>query len=158
SSTRLYLMSNTDYSWTNVTDGGDSANYTTLSSTAQWQFAQFGSRVIACQANDDVQSYVVGSSTDFADLGGTPPDAAYVAIVGRFAVLSGLTGDPFSIQWSSIGDPTEWTPGTNQGDTQTFDDGGLVRGVAGGEYGLVFQDSCIRQMTYQPGSDEVFAF
>jgi hypothetical protein len=150
----LYKMSNTDYSWETVS----AATYTALSSTDQWQYTQFGTRVIAVQGNDNPQSYVMGSSTDFADLGGTPPNAKYVTTVGEFVVLSGLTSDPFTIQWSSRSDPTEWTIGTNEGDSQTFQDGGLVRGIAGGEFGLVFQDTVIRRMTYQPGSDVIFSF
>ena len=36
--TRLYLMNNTDYSWTDVSKGGSA--YSALSSDAHWQFAQ----------------------------------------------------------------------------------------------------------------------
>jgi hypothetical protein len=150
----LYKMSNTNYSWDTVS----AATYTALSSNAHWQFTQFGTTVIAVQGNDDPQSYVMGSSTDFADLGGNPPNSNYVTTIGQFVVLSGITADPFTIQWSSIADPTEWTAGTNQGDTQTFQDGGMVRGVAGGEFGLVFQDNAIRRMTFSPGSAFVFEF
>lgn len=151
----LYLMSNTDYSWETVS----AATYTALGSGHQWQFAQFGTRVIAVQPNANPQSYVVGSSTDFADLtGATSLDAAYIAIVNEFVVLAGITASPTKIQWSSRSDPTEWTAGTNEGDEQEFFDGGLVRGIAGGEFGLVFQDRAIRRMTYAPGSDIIFEF
>jgi hypothetical protein len=133
--------------------------YSTIGNDEQWQFTQFGTRVIAVNPNADPQSFVVGSSSEFADLtGATSIDSAYVTVVSEFVVLSGISGDPFTIQWSSRSDAAEWTAGTNEGDTQTFRDGGLVRGIAGGEYGLVFQDACIRRMTYQPGSDVVFSF
>ena len=72
-SNQLQLMSNTDYSWENVTQV--SGNYTALASDEHWQFTQFGTRVIAVQGNDNPQSYVMGSTTDFADLGGPPPNA-----------------------------------------------------------------------------------
>lgn len=135
-----------------------SATYS-LGTTAQWQFAPFGTRVIAVNANDDPQSFVVGSSSAFADLtGATSLDASHVAIVGEFVVFSGIAATPMKIQWSSRSVATEWTPGTNEGDEQEFFDGGLVRGMAGGEYGLVFQDSMIRRMTYQPGSAVIFSF
>src|ERR1700749_2699854 len=42
-STRLYQLNNTTYTWTDVSNGG--VDYIALSSTAQWQFAQFGSKV-----------------------------------------------------------------------------------------------------------------
>jgi hypothetical protein len=132
-------------------------NYS-VPTTDQWQFTQFGTRVIACNANTTPQSYVMGSSSNFANLGGSPPSAQYCTTINEFVLLSGLTSDPFTIQWSSRSNPAEWTPGTNEGDTQTFQDGGLVRGAAGGEFGLVFQDSKIRRMTYAPGSAVVFEF
>jgi hypothetical protein len=35
-------------------------------------------------------------------------------------------------------------------------DGGIVRGVAGGEAGIIFQDQAIRRMSYVPGSPIIF--
>jgi hypothetical protein len=40
----------------------------------------------------------------------------------------------------------------NSSDFQDFPDGGIVRGVAGGEYGVIFQETAMRRMTYAPGS------
>lgn len=150
----LYKMSNTDFSWDTVS----AATYAALPTGYHWQFAQFDQYVIAVNGNDDPQSYLMGTSTDFADLGGNPPNSNYVTVVGPFVVLSGLVGDEMKIQWSSRNNPAEWTPGTNEGDVQTFKDGGLVRQVAGGEYGVVFQDNAIRRMTYSPGSAVIFEF
>jgi hypothetical protein len=153
-STKLYMLDNTYYTWTDVSDGG--STYTTLSSDANWSFAQFSNRIIACQANDDVQSFVLGSSSTFEDLAGSPPDAAYVTVVGSFAVLSGLTANPFRAHWSAIADPTGWTAGTNQSDYQDLPDGGIVRQVLGGEVGVICQDTVIRRMVYSPGSEVIF--
>jgi hypothetical protein len=141
-SQNLYLLSGTDYTWTDVSGSGGS--YTALPATDQWQFAQFGNYVIAVQANEPPQYYLMGSSTDFADLAGSPPQAKYVAVVGRFLVLSGLTSNPFRIHWSGLNDVEEWTSGTNSSDFQDFVEGGIVRTIAGGETGLVFQDAMIR--------------
>ena len=88
-SVRLYLLNNTTYAWGDVSAGGPS-DYSGLSSTDQWQFAQFGNDVIAVQANVAPQVYTMGSSTQFAALGGSPPQARYVSIINRFVVLSGL--------------------------------------------------------------------
>ena len=96
-STRIYQMSNTDQTWTDVSNGGSA--YSALSSTDNWQFAQFGNYVIAVQANVAPQYFDLTSSTAFANLGGSPPQAAYVAVVGRFLVLSGLLNNPYRIQW-----------------------------------------------------------
>jgi hypothetical protein len=130
--------------------------YSALSSDANWRFAQFGNNVIAVQENIAPQVFDLSSSTAFADLGGSPPQAAYVDIVGRFVVLSGLLSNPYRIHWSGLNAITTWTSGTNSSDYQDFADGGIVRGVAGGENGVIFQDQAIRRMTYVPGSPLVF--
>lgn len=153
-STRLYLASNTDYSWTDVSKGGSA--YSALSSDAQWQFAQFGSLVFATQKNAVLQVYNLASSSAFDDCAGTPPQASYISVVGRFLVLSGLLSNPFRIQWSGLNATTTWTSGVNSSDFQDFPDGGIVRGVAGGESGIVFQDQAIRRMSYIPGSPLIF--
>lgn len=130
--------------------------YSALSASAQWRFAQFGNFVMTVQANVAPQVFDLSSSTAFADLGGSPPQAAYIDIVGRFVVLSGLLSNPYRIQWSGLNATTTWTSGVNSSDSQDLPDGGIVRGVAGGENGVIFQDQAIRRMTYVPGSPIVF--
>jgi hypothetical protein len=130
--------------------------YSSLSSDAQWQFAQFGSLVFATQKNAVLQVYNLASSTAFGDNSGSPPQASYISVVGRFLVLSGLLSNPYRIQWSGLNDTTNWTSGTGSSDYQDFPDGGIVRGVAGGEFGIVFQDQAIRRMSYIPGSAIIF--
>ncbi|OAF05465.1 hypothetical protein AYJ54_00740 [Bradyrhizobium centrolobii] len=151
---KLYRLNNTDFSWVDVSKGG--ATYSTLTGTAQWQFAQFGNLVFATQANAPLQVYDLSSSSAFADCAGTPPQAAYISVVGRFLVLSGLLSQPYRIQWSGLNATTTWTSGVNSSDFQDFPDGGIVRGVAGGEYGIIFQDQAIRRMSYVPGSPIIF--
>jgi hypothetical protein len=51
---------------------------------------------------------------------------------------------------------TQWTAGLNQSSFLDLADGGIVRGVAGGEFGIVFQDRAVRRMTYSPGSPVIF--
>lgn len=153
-SDRLYLMDNTDFSWTDVSAGGIA--YNAVDGTGQWQFAQFNNIVLATQANDVVQQFDLSSDTEFSDLGGTPPQAAYIAIVNRFVVLSGLLDQPYRVQWSGLNDIENWTAGSNFSDFQDLADGGINRGVAGGEYGLILQEGAIRRMIYVPGSELVF--
>lgn len=153
-STKLWMLDNTTFTWTDVSVGA--GTYTTLNSDAHWSFAQFGLIVIATQANDDVQAFTLGSSTAFADLAGSPPDAAYVTVVGQFVFLTGLTANPFRIQWSAIGSAIGWTAGTNQSDFQDLPDGGIVRNAVGGDLAIIFQDQAIRRATYSPGSAVIF--
>jgi hypothetical protein len=149
---KLYMLDNTDSSWDDVSKSGD---YSQLASNAQWQFVQFNNLVVAVQGNDSPQVYDLTSSSAFDDLGGSPPNAAYVSVVNRFLVLSGLASPNVTrVQWSDLNDITNWSSG--QADSQDLPDGGTVRGVAGGEFGVIFQDAAIRRMTFSPGSPYVF--
>jgi hypothetical protein len=156
-STRLYRLNNTDFTWIDVSAGGGS--YSQLSPTAQWQFAQAGSLVFATQANVVLQVFNLKAGTSFGPALGSPPQAAYISVVGRFLVLSGLLSQSYRIQWSGLNDfnsAASWSIGVNSADFQDFPDGGIVRGVAGGESGIIFQDQAIRRMSYVPGSPIIF--
>jgi len=134
-------------------------HYSALNSNAQWQFAQTGNLVWATQANEPLQVFNLSSDAAFSNSLGSPPQAAYISVVGRFLVLSGLLSQSYRIQWSGLNDfnsSASWTSGTNSSDFQDFPDGGIVRGVAGGEFGTVFQDQAIRRMSYLPGSTIIF--
>jgi hypothetical protein len=126
--------------------------YSALPTHDMWQFTQFGSVVIAVNANDAPQAYTIGSSLKFADLGGSPPQARYITTIGEHVILSGLLSNPFRIAWSARSDATGWTVGTDGADIQDFVDGGIVRGVSGAEFdGLIFQDTAIRRLVFVGG-------
>lgn len=144
-----------------TTDAGSgthsfTGSYSDLPSTDQWQFEQFGSVVIAVQANTAPQAYTIGSSDAFDDLAGSPPTSRYVKTVGRFLVFSGQVSNPRRVTWSGLDNITEYTPGTEFSGSYDAPDGGVVRGVAGGEFGLIFQESVIRRMVYVPGATPAF--
>jgi hypothetical protein len=156
--TKLYQLNATDYSWMDVSAGGGS--YSSLSSSAQWQFAQTGDLVFATQANVVLQVFNLSSPSAFSAALGSPPQAAYIAVVGSFLVLSGLLAQPYRIVWSGLNNfnsATSWTAGVSFSDFQDFPDGGVTRGIAGGtQSGIIFQDQIIRSMAYIPGSPLVF--
>lgn len=152
--TKLYLMDNTTFEWTDVSKGG--TDYDDIPTADQWGIRQFGNLVVAVQANVVPQVYDLTTSTAFDDLGGSPPQTRYIDIVGRFIVLTGLVSNPYRIQWSGLNGATTWTSGVNSSDFQDLPDGGVVRGVSGGESGVIFQDQAIRRMTYLPGSPLIF--
>lgn len=154
-STRIYKMDNTTFGWADVSKGG--AAYAGIPASDNWQFVQFNALVIAVQANTAPQVFTLGSSTEFADLGGTPPQARGIAIINRFVVLFGLLSAPFRIQWSDLDGPTNWTAGSGLSDFQDLPDGGIVRTINGGDqYGVIMQESSLRNMVFAPGSAVVF--
>lgn len=154
-STKLYKLNLSTRAWADVSKVG---NYT-VATREYWSFAQFGSNVVAVTNGNAPQVYDLSSSSAFADLGGTPPQARRVSVIGDFLVLMGLTSNPARIHWSDINDITGWTPGPgSSSDYQDFPDGGFVRGVGGGEFGIVFQDNAIRRMIFNPVSPTIFDF
>jgi len=158
--TKLYKLNGT--TWTDVTNV--SGDYTTAAD-GYWVFTNFGDLVIATNYNDNIQSFDVTSSTDFADLSGTAPRARYVFVLNNFLVCldtvdsDGAIGN--RVRWSPLGNPSgDWTPDI---DTQAgFNDlfGGGFKNTAGtgtDSYGSILQDSGIWRMQYV-GGDQIFTF
>lgn len=144
--------------WTKVSKAG---GYTTPAG-GYWQFAQFGSRVIATNNVDPVQYFDVGTSAAFADLddlGDTPPVAQHIATIRDFVFLgntadagsagTGLFGEDF-VAWSGFNASQIWTPSVStQSDTQQLlGRGGPIQAIVGGNYGLIFQQNSIWRVDY----------
>lgn len=156
-STKLYQLNNTNSTWTDVSLSG--GTYTALANNRNWSFVQFNNFVIAVQGNAAPQVFDLTSSTAFANLGGSPPQADYAAVTNGFLVLSGLASpNVYRVQWSGLNNITIWDNVTDLSNFQDMTDGGLVRGVVGGTVATTFQDRTIRQMIFQPGSSVIFAF
>ena len=155
-STRLYKLNATTFTWEDVSKGGSA--YTTMVDGKMWDFAQYNDVLIAVQVGTAPQAFTLSSSSAFADLGGSPPQAANVTIIGRFVFLSGLLSNPRRIQWCDLDAITTWTAGVGLADYQDLPDGGLVKRIAGGDaFGVCFQeDGKIRSLVYAPGSATVF--
>lgn len=155
--TDLYLLNNTTYAWAKVSKGG--GPYSSIANSDQWIFRQFNNLVFATQVSAPLQVFDVSSASAFSDALGAPPQARYMDIVGRFLVLGGIAGAPGRVKWSGLNDvnsANSWTPGLNSSDEQDLTDGGFCRGIAGGETGIILQDTIIRRMVYLPGDPRVF--
>jgi hypothetical protein len=152
---KLFKLDNTSLGWVDVSQGGGS--YAPLPNGAVWEFAQFNTLVIAVQPVANPQVFTLASSSQFSDLGGNPPQAAFVSVVNRFLVLSGIPLNPYRVVWSDLDNVVQWTAGVGQSDFQDLPDGGRTLGVAGFDlYAVIFQDAMARLMTYAPGSPVVF--
>ena len=119
-----------------------------------WAMTHFGDRVLAASRNQPIQYFDVGGSqTAFADLPGSPPQAARLAVVRDFIVLGDLSGTgvgPSTVQWSGFNSSELWTPSrATQADRQElFGRGGRVQAIVPGEYGVIFQEHSIIRMDY----------
>lgn len=153
---RLYLLDNTTLAWTDVSKGA--TTYSALASDSNWMFAQFGSVVVATQRNTVMQAFTIGSSTAFADLAGSPPQAGYIAVIGPFLVACDLLSTPYRVHWSALNNITIWSSGNTYAGYQDVPDGGRVRSVCemGADVGLACQDNGARRMAWVPGSDTVW--
>lgn len=127
----------------------------------RWEFAKFGSKVYATNFSNVLQAVTIGNvANTFAAAAGSPPNARHIAVVRDFLVLgntsTGGTATPERVHWSGINDPTTWTvDATTQADVNDFPDSGAVQAIAGGEYGVVFQERAVTRMTYA-GSPVIF--
>ena len=135
-------------------------------------FRQFGDRVISVNGHtDQPQSYVMGTSSDFATLAGAAPRAKTMGIVKDF-VMMGNTWDSTDnavvnrVWWSAINDPTDWptigsTDAANkQSDRQDLPVGGQVQAIVGPVGGLdaaVFLENAIYRVQYE-GPPTVLGF
>lgn len=156
--TKLYKMNNGDQTWDNVSKSSGSHDYG-VPSQNNWSFAQYNDFVVAVQPGNAPQVFDLSSSNYFADLGGSPPSATHVAVVGEFMVMTGIVAAGRRIQWSGRSNITNWTSGSGESDFQDFPDGGDVGVVAGGEQsGILLQSGVMRRMTYQPGNPVIFSF
>lgn len=128
------------------------------STTTLWTTAQFGAVVLAANGIDKIQAWDMGSSTAFADVAAAAPTAQFVTVVRDFVVAAKTASEISTVYWSDINDETDWTPGAgSQADSQVIADGGEIRGLTGGEFGIVLLERAIARMTYI-GSPLFFQF
>ena len=137
----------------------DESGGTTFSFPAEsyWDFVRFGEVVIAFNGDDATQAWTLDSSTDFANLAGSPPVFKHAAVIGNFLVTGFQPTAQNKVQWSSFNDPTAWVEGVNQADSETLPEGGVITGMTGGQFGLIFQESRITRMDYR-GGNVIFSF
>lgn len=149
------------YSFNAVTSGFSDVSKTGgYATSSMWDFVQFGDVIVATNNADVIQSYQIGVSTKFADIGASAPVAKFITVVRDFVVGANIGGGlyPNRVQWSDLNDETDWVSGaTSQADYQDLPDGGNITGITGGEFGLVLMENSIARMTYS-GSPFFFQF
>lgn len=161
--TKIYTVNGS--SLTDVTNtGGD---YVTPVDGC-WFFEQFGDRVIATNYVDKIQTFLVGTDTEFSDLITTGPDVKCrnLGIINNFLVTVDVVDQdgviPNRVRWSPINDPSgDWTPSqSTQADFQNCEDGNPGAGMAvigGQNYGVIVFRNAIYRMEYV-GPPAIFTF
>ena len=130
----------------------------TGTNTDYFTFTQFGNYVIASNGIDTPQYYLMGTSTNFADLSsivtsGTLPTFRVSGVIRDFLVTGNHTNAQNRIQWSGINDIATWASGTKQSDLQDLPgSGGEIVHITSGEIGYVFRQNQIIRMDYVGGA------
>ena len=126
-------------------------------------FTQFGDYLIVSNGVDTPQYYLMGTSTNFANLSaiasdGTPPLFRVSGVIRDFLVTGNISSATNRVQWSGINDITTWTAGSKQADSQDIPgSGGQIVAITSGEYGYVFRQNQIIRMDYVGGTT-IFRF
>ena len=126
--------------------------------TDYFTFTQFGQYVVASNGVDAPQYYLMGTSTNFANLSsiassGTVPVFKVSGVVRDFFITGNHTNNSNRIQWSGINDLTTWEAGSKQSDLQDLPgSGGQIVHITSGEIGYVFRQNQIIRMDYVGGA------
>jgi|ETNvirnome_2_130_1030620.scaffolds.fasta_scaffold00094_4 hypothetical protein len=165
---KLYRLLAASTAWSDESIAG---GYTT-GADERWNFAQDGLRTLATNFTDAIQSYVIGTSTEFAVLSANAPKCRYMKMAKRFLVTAntsdGTDGNvPDRVWWSAIDDVTDWpTPGgasavaAQSGRLNLRGGGGWIMGMAAGLAGAdlaIWQERALWRAIYL-GGDLVWQF
>lgn len=138
--------------WADISKSGGYSN-------ANWNFTQFGTKVIGVSRAIAPQVWDMDAGGLFADLGGSPPTAKYIATVGDFVVLANTADGTRRVQWSGQNNQAFWTVGQQSADYQVMPDGDEIMGIISVPGGArIFQRNAIRAMAFAPQSGFVFTF
>lgn len=135
----------------------------TYSAITAWRFTTFGNDVIAAGGDGvPLQAFDLTSSTDFADLGGSPPAARFVATVRDFVMAGYVTYSssthPRRLYWSALDNQDGWTIGTDLSDIQDLPDAGVITGLHGGEDATILLERGIYKGYFTGDANTVWQF
>lgn len=139
-----YLLAGTSATLERLSSGVWGDLETGLTTTARWQFQQFGDYVVA--VNGGATREVDLAAGTASALAGAPTGKS-VWVVGDYVCIGQAGGEINKIATSAFRDHTGWTPGTDQSTELSFQTGGTVQGGIGGEYGVIFQRERIVRQT-----------
>lgn len=164
----IALFAGTDTALFHTTTGPDWDDVSRLagygSLGGHWRFANLNFRVFATNFVDEIQTWLIGTSTEFADLAVAAPKARYMNTWFPGFLVVGNTDDavdgarPNRVWWPAFGDPTDWpVPGSadaqaKQSDFRDLHKGGAITGITGpvgGAAGAVFCREAIYRVDYE---------
>lgn len=150
-----YLLAGTSNGLDRYSGGSWTSLLTAMSVPDRWRFTQFGNFVVAVNGVETKQVDLnAGTASNLTGC----PSANGVAVVGDYVVITQAGGDKLLIKWSGFNNHTQWTPGTNQSGFQPMLTGGEIKGIAGGEYGVILQRFRLVRMERTGDATAPFSF
>lgn len=174
--TDLFMITNVTATWQNISKAPAAYG---VPNGQFWNFEFFNGVVIACDGNDNTQSYTIGTSTTFNDLaGGVAPRGKYITVARNFLFLADTQDNIVlnpnyetnhqRIWWSPLNNPfSAWpTPGSTAAITvqSSFDDiygkqgwcQGIVGNLGNADIAVFFEHAVFRGI--YSGPPDFFAF
>jgi len=143
------------YSLTSGTSWSDVSQAATTYSASFWDWVQVNNRVIATDGGaNDLQYFDMDTSSEFADLPGTPPRFKTLAQVRDFVVGGnwslGSDVEPGGIAWSGFNNTEIWTPSLAFQSNRVPGRGsrGQVQRIVPGERGIAICENSIATIDY----------
>lgn len=163
----LYTLGAGEVTFTNASKSAGVYNV-----SDQWKFAIIKSRMLATNLSDPIQSYIMGTSSAFADLSAAAPRAKFIAGIKQWVMvahtedpLGGLA--PWRVWWSAVNDATSWPdPGSDAAAASQSDyndlagENGAITGLVGNlgtSEGALFFEHAVWRIVYV-GPPAVFDF
>jgi hypothetical protein len=135
-----------------LTDVSKAGGYAT-GDKERTSFVTHGDLVIAANFANETQAFQIGASSEFANLSGSAPKGRYLAVVGTQLVIASTEAAEYRVEWSSLTDVTDFVDSvTTQAGFQNLANGGRIRGITGGEYGVILMERSLYRMEYVGGS------
>ncbi len=143
SSTKTYEGGAAGAAWIDRTN----ASSHTLATDEYWSAVQYGTNVIFANSGDNVMVIAAAGGGNATDLGGSPPNSRFPAVIGDYVFLANTSNSVREIKNSGLNDSVTWTLGTKSSSAQTFQDGGALQGIVGFEQGgFIFQSDMVRRL------------
>lgn len=126
-----------------------------------WEFVTFGDTCLAMNGTDPMQTYTLGTSSQFLDMSASAsaPIAAHVASVRDFVMVGNTSTGGNRVQWCQINNANRWgfSP-QRQSDFQDLPGiGSSVVRITGGDFAAIFTEQSIWRASYV-GSPLIFRF
>jgi hypothetical protein len=145
--TEDHLYRLVDTTWNQVSR--TSPAYTNIANS-HWEFALFEDLLVASNGIDTMQGFVVGTDSQFSDLGTNSPITHFVGFTSWGHLIAARTStNGVEVYWSPFNNPGgDWNDLTTGSDFETLKSGGEITKVVSNETPLIFSERAIHRLSF----------